>query len=329
VSPTTRQALGVLLAAVLAQLSLAEAQPSKVHRIGLLPFATCRPPNDAGDPLRQALAAHGYVEGKNLVIECRPAPGNPEQHRALAQELANLKVDLLLAQSTPSALAARQATTTTPVVVFGVADPVASGIITSLARPGANITGFSTVGAGQATKTLEVLKEGAPHVIRVAMLLDLSNQAQVAQIPEMDAAAQTLGVKVQRLDVRRPSDLDAALAAVTRERAQGLFVYPLRIPQVDVDRIMSFAATHRLPSVGAIATALRESGILFFYTNSAAEQYQRVGVYVDRILKGAKPADLPVEQPTKYELIVNLKTAKALGLTVPASVLLRADRVIE
>jgi putative ABC transport system substrate-binding protein len=317
---------GSLLAAPFA----AEGQPrAKIHKIGLLPFATCRPPNDTSDPLRQALAKHGYREGENIVIECRAAPGHPDQHRALAQELVNLKVDLLLAQSTPSALAARQATTTTPIVFFGVADPVASGLVASLARPGGNITGLSTAGPGQATKTLEVLKEGAPHLTRVAILLDLSNQAEVAQIPEMDAAAQTLGVKVQRVDVRSALDLDATFAAVIRERAQGLYLYPLRIPQADVERITSFAAKNRLPSVGVIGLAYAAAGVLFFYTNSAAEQFQRVGSYVDKILKGAKPAHLPVEQPTKYELVINLKTARALGLTIPPSLLQRADQVIE
>jgi putative ABC transport system substrate-binding protein len=196
----------------------------------LLPLAACRPANDASDPLRQALGVHGYLEPKTIVIECRGAPRDAEQHRALAQELVDLKIDLLLAQGTPAALAARHATTATPVVFFGVADPVASGLVSSLARPGGNVTGFSTAGAAQATKSLEVFREGVPHLSRVAVLLDLSNHAQVALIPKVDAAAQKLGVKVQRLDVRSSRDLDAAFAAVIRERAQGLYLYPRAFP---------------------------------------------------------------------------------------------------
>jgi putative ABC transport system substrate-binding protein len=328
---TINRVLIVLFAGTVLLLRVtAEGQPpAKIHKIGLLPFATCRPANDSSDPLRQALAKHGYLEGENIVIECRAAPGHPEQHRTLAKELVNLKVDLLLAQGTPSALAARQATTTTPVVFFGVADPVASGLVMSLARPGGNVTGFSTAGPDQATKSLEVLKQGAPHLTRVAILLDLSNQAEVAQIPEVDAAAQTLGLKVQRVDVRSAPDLDVAFAAVIRERAQGLYLYPLRISRADVERIVSFAAKNRLPSVGVIASGYAAAGVLFFYTNSLAEELQRVGVYVDKILKGNKPADLPVEQPTKYELVINLKTAKALGLTIAPSLLLRADQIVE
>ncbi len=250
---------------VLVLAAAAKAQPpAKTHKIGLLPFTMCRPTNDTSDPLRQALAVHGYLEGKNIVIECRAAPGNPEQHRALAQELVNLRVDLLIAQGTPSAVAARQATTATPVVLFGVADPVGSGLVASLARPGGNITGLSSAGAGQATKSFEAFKEGAPHLTRIAMFMDRSNQAQVAQIPELDAAAQTFGVKVQRVDVRSAADLDAAFAAVLRERAQGLYLYPLRIPRTDVERIVGFAAKNRLPSMGATTSAYAATGLLFF-----------------------------------------------------------------
>jgi len=301
-------------------------QVGKVYRIGHLAFSTCPAAPYTNDPLRSALRDLGYVEGRNIVIECRGPAGQAARLNDLAAELVRLKVDVLLAQSTPSALAAQRATTTIPIVVFFVLDPVASGLVANLRRPGGNITGLSAVGP-EATKGLELLKEGVPFVSRVAILFDRSNPAELAQVSQQEIAAKALGLELQRIDVRSPADLDAAFAAILRERAHALYLYPLRIGRPEVERVVGFAVKNRLPTMGLLGD--RTAGVLFFYGPSIVEHYQRLASYVDKILKGAKPADLPVEQPTKFELVINLKTAKALGLTIPPSLLLRADQVIE
>jgi putative ABC transport system substrate-binding protein len=212
--------------------------------------------------------------------------------------------------------------------MFNVADPVARGLVASLTRPGGNVTGLTNLVEGQTLKSLEMLKEGAPRISRVAILMDPSNQAQVALSAEQDIAAQTLSLKLQRLNVRGQSDLDATFAALLRERAQALYLFPLRIGQAGAKRIMEFAIKHRLPTLGGVSVLYPQAGVLFFYSHSLAEQFQRLAAYVDKILKGAKPADLPVEQPTKFGFVINLKTAKLLGLTIPQSLLVRADEII-
>jgi putative tryptophan/tyrosine transport system substrate-binding protein len=318
------------LAGVIAVPRAAEAQEAgRVHKFGFLAFSTCQSQDPVFRQFRQALATLGYVEGKNIIIQCSVAADQPDHNRVRAEELVRLKVDLIVAQGTPSALAAQRATRTTPIIMFNVADPVARGLVASLTRPGGNVTGLTNLVEGQTLKSLELLKEGAPRVSRVAVLIDPSNQGQVALSAEQDVAAQTLALKLRRIEVRDGSDLDAAFAAILRDRAQALYLLPLRITPAGAERIMEFAIKHRLPTLGAVSLLYPRVGVLFFYSHSLAEQFQRLAAYVDRILKGAKPADLPVEQPTKFELIINLKTAKALGLTIPSSVLARADQVIE
>jgi putative tryptophan/tyrosine transport system substrate-binding protein len=303
-------------------------QASKVYRIGFLSYQGCPiPPNSMG-PFRQGLRELGYVEGQNIIIECRGAPGAADRAPDFAAELVRLKVDVLVAQGTASALAAKQATKTIPTVMVYVGDPVGSGLVTSLARPGGNVTGSSVLTPDMVPKALEILKEAAPSVSRVAVWIDPTQPGQTLPDKQMDAAAKILGVRPERVDVRTAANLDAAFAAALRQRAEALFVYPLPIPPLDFQRIVQFAIKNRLPTMAIIPQRARE-GMLMSYGPNQADSYRHAAMYVDRILKGAKPADLPVEQPTKFELVINLKTAKALGLSIPPSLLQRADEVLQ
>jgi putative ABC transport system substrate-binding protein len=300
----------------------------KVYRIGWLSYFGCPIRPEFMGPFRQGLRELGYVEGQNIIIECRGAPGAPDRLPGVAAELVRLKVDVLVAAGTASALAAKQATKTIPIVMVYVGDPVGSGLVTSLARPGGNVTGLSVLTPDMVPKALEILKEAAPSVSRVAVWMDPTNPGQTLPDKQMDAAAKILGVRLERVDVRTAANLDAAFAAALRQREEALFVHPLPIALLDVQRIAQFAIKNRLPTIALYAQNVRE-GMLMSYGSNFAEQYRRAGTYIDKILKGAKPADLPVEQPTKFELVINLKTAKALGLTIPQSLLLRADEVIQ
>ena len=327
----TLGALALSLLAVLVEPAVVWAQPPTTpYKIGLLTGNSCRAedPSEVFRQVRETLAKFGYVDGKNILIECRVAAGGPEETRIPAQELVTLGVDVIIAYGTPPALSAQRATKTTPVIMFNVADPVARGLVASLARPGANVTGLANLAEGQTLKGFELLQEGVPNVARVAVFTDLANEAQAALVAEQNAAARVRGLKLQRVDVRGPSDLDAAFAAILRERAQAIYIYPLRIPRTDVARIIDFAIKHRLPTMAAVSQAFLSAGVLFFHSHSLDEQYYRLGTYVDRVLKGARPAELPVERPTKFDFIINLKTAQAIGLAVPESLLVRADRVI-
>jgi putative ABC transport system substrate-binding protein len=327
-----RSAIALILFAVLAESVVVWARPPDApYKIGLLTGNSCRgeDPSDVFGRVRQALAKFGYVDGKSIVIECRVAAGDPEVTRLPAQDLVALGVDIIIAHGTPPALAAQRATKTIPVIMFNITDPVARGLVASLARPGANVTGLANLAEGQTLKGFELLQEGVPNVTRVTVFTDLANEAQAALVAEQDGAARIRGLKLQRLDVRSPSDLDAAFAAVLRERSQAIYIYPLRIPRTDVARIIDFSIKHRLPTMAAVTQAFLSAGVLFFHSHSLDEQYYRLGVYVDRVLKGAKPAELPVERPTKFDLIINLQTAHAIGLVVPESLLVRADRVIK
>jgi len=308
----------------------AEAQQAaKVYRIGFLSYLGCGASLDAKGAFRQGLRELGYVEGQNLAIECRDARGRVDRFPNLAGELAHLKVDVLVAESTPSTLAAKQATTTIPIVMVGVADPVTSGLIASLARPGGNVTGpmlYPTLEV--AVKVLELLKETVPSLSRVAVLRDPTNPSHLLIDDRVVAAGRALGQKPQFIDVRGVVDFQAAFAAVRNQSAQALLLYPLPLQPPEIRRIADFALTNRLLAV-TVWEGHVEQGVLMFYGAGNADQYRRAGVYIEKILKGAKPADLPVEQPTKFELVINLKTARALGLTVPPALLARADQVIE
>ena len=326
-----RAALGAALTLGFLAASLAaEAQPAgKVPRIGFLSYQGCGVSLDPNGAFRLGLRELGYVEGRNLAIECRDARGQVDRFADLVAGLIRLKMDVLVTEGTPASLAAKQATTTIPIVMVGVADPVRSGLIASLAQPGSNVTGpslFPTLEV--AVKVLEQLKEIVPRVSRLAVLRDPTNPSHILIDDEVVGAGRGLGLTPQRIRVRAAGDFQDAFAAILDQRAQALLVYALPISPADGRRIAEFAQKHRLPAV-TFWEGFAEQGMLMFYGTRLTDQYRRAGVYLDKILKGAKPADLPVEQPTKFELVINMKTAKALGLTIPQSVLLRADQVIE
>jgi putative ABC transport system substrate-binding protein len=272
------------------------------------------------------LRERGYVDGQSIAIESRH--GAMDRLPDLAAELVRLRVDAIVTVATPAALAAKQATSTIPIVMTLVGDPVGSGLVASLARPGGNVTGLSLFSPEVFPKALELLKETVPRVSRVAVLMDPTNPAHVVLKNDLDAAGKVLGVNVQRIDVRSAADLDGAFAAALRQRAGAFFVFPLRLAAPDLQRIVEFAVENRMPTLASFG-AYVEAGGLMSYGPNFRDQLRRAGIYIDKILKGAKPADLPVEQPTMFELVINLKTAKALGLTIPQSVLIRADQLIQ
>jgi ABC-type uncharacterized transport system substrate-binding protein len=320
---------GLTLGTLALPLATSAQQAGKVYRIGFLSYAGCPVHPVTMGPFRQGLRELGYVEGQNIIIECRGAPGAADRAPGFAAELVRLKVDVLVAQGTSSALAAKQATKTIPIVMVYVGDPVGSGLVTSLARPGGNVTGLSVLTPDIVPKALEILKEAAPSVSRVAVWIDPTQPGATLADRQMDAAAKILGVRPERVDVRAAANLDAAFAAALRQRAEALFVYPLPIALRDGQRIAQFAIKNRLPTITILVPQYVREGMLMSYGPNQADSYRRAGTYIDKILKGAKPADLPVEQPTKFELVINLKTAKALGLTIPRSLLSIADEVIQ
>jgi putative ABC transport system substrate-binding protein len=323
-------ALGVLLALGIfaAPAPAAAQQAGKVYRIGFIAMA----PPATTEPLlaafRQGLREHGWVEGQNVTIEQRWAEGAIAQLPGLAQELVRSNVDLILAWGTPPTAAARQATKTIPIVMVGVGDPLGSGFVASLARPGGNVTGVTNIARDLSAKVLELLKEVVPRAKRVAVLRSATNPVSEVFLKETRAAADTLGIRLQVVGVGQPDELDGAFAAMGRERAEAVTVLadPMFISQRE--RIAKLAVGHRLPSAFPRRESVEAGGLLSYGPN-LRDQVRRAAAYVDRIFKGAKPAALPVEQPTTMELVINLKAAKALGLTIPQSVLLRADHVIE
>ncbi len=318
----------VLLAAPLA----AEAQQAaKVARIGYLSTNLAANPH-LHEAFLQGLRDLGYVEGRNVVIEYRDAEGKPERLPALAAELVALKVDVIVvAEAHHAALAAKQATRTIPIVFAAAADPVESGLVTSLARPGGNVTGLSIVAPELVGKCLELLKQAVPGVSRVAVLWEpgaVGERTEKDMLKEADVAARALGVRLQFVEVRGPADFDRAFSDMTRARAGALTVLPSNMFVNERRRLVDLAAKNRLPAVYPWRESV-DAGGLMAYGPNLADLFRRAATYVDKILKGAKPADLPVEQPTKFELVINLKTAKALGLTIPPSLLQRADEVIQ
>ncbi|MBI4593236.1 MAG: ABC transporter substrate-binding protein [Candidatus Rokubacteria bacterium] len=301
---------------------VADAQPSAtIPRIGLLGDV-------AWEPLRQGLRELGYVEGKNIVLESRRSEGRSERWADLAAELVRLKVDVIVIVGTPAALAAKRATTTIPIVMAVVGDPLSTGLVASLARPGGNVTGLTQLGAGLATKRLGLLKEVLPDMSRVAFLWNPANPDQQSHFNEVQAGARALGVTLQSVGVRSREELERALATMMRERPSALLMTADTVHQRHIDQIISFAAKNRLPAMYQLKENVERGGLMS-YGASRPDLIRRAAVYVDKILRGAKPATLPVEQPTKFEFVINMKTAKALGLTLPPSVFLQADRVIE
>jgi len=321
--------LSILVVAVLLAVGVtAEAQqPKKVPRIGFLGGASASFYAARTNAFRQGLNERGYTEGKNIVIEYRYAEGKFDRLPDLAAELVGLKLDVIVAAPTPSVLAAKKASATTPIVFASVVDPVASGLVASLARPGGNITGLTILGPELSGKRLELLKEVLPNVTRVAALWNSANPAQELIWKEMQAAAQELRLQLQSLEVRSANDFDIAFESALRERAQALIPSGEPLINTQLKRIVEFAAKNRLPAMYA-GPEVVDAGGLMSYAPNYTDQYRRAAVYVDKILKGTRPGDIPVEQPTKFEFVINLKAAKQIGLTIPPNVLARADRVL-
>ena len=299
-------------------------QPTKLPRIGILG-------NEDSPPwqgFRQGLRDLGYVDGRNVTMEWRWSEGKTERLPALAIELVQLKVDVIVASGTQAVRAAKQATSTIPIVMAVSSYPDKIGLVESLARPGGNVTGLSNVGPELMGKKLELLKEIAPKVSRVAVLWNPASPVEPLAFREMVAAAAVAGAEIQSIEVRTPDDYAAAFATVTGSRADAVYALGNPVNFKNRQLITDFALKSRLPSIYDERLFV-ESGGLLSYAPSFTDLFRRAATYLDKILKGAKPADLPVEQPTKFELVINLKTAKALGLTIPQSLLLRADEVIQ
>ncbi len=320
-------------AAVTWPFAVCAQQPPKVARIGCLVTGSLESPEARAmlDPFRQGLREHGYVEGQNIVIEYRSADGKIERFQHLATELTNLKLDLILAPNTPAARAVQHATTTIPIVVPAMGDPVGDGLVASLERPGGNITGLTFLGPELATKRLELLKQALPNASRVAALWHpgaFGESTTREMLQATNGAARALAVEFQLVSVRGPDDFDRAFSAMTTNHADALIVLPSAMLFNERKHIVGLATKHLLPSISA-AREFAELGGLIAYGASLTDLHRRAATYVDKILKGAKPADLPVEQPTTFELVINLKTAKALGLDVPNTLLVAAGEVIE
>ena len=307
----------------------ARAQPArKVYRIGMLETIseTLNAANLAA--FRESLHDLGYTERKNFVIEYRSADGRAERFADLATELVDLKVDLIVTRGTPATLAAKTATTTIPVVMAAVSEPFGSGLVVSLARPGGNITGLSSFATMLDAKRVELLREAVPGIARIATFLNMGNPVQSGEWKAIEVAAQSMGIQPQLVDLRRVEDIEPAFRAAIAQHAEALVVGIDAVMQANPRLIAELAAKHRLPAIYA-SREFVEAGGLLAYSVNYLDLYRRTAIYVDKILKGAKPADLPIEQPIKFELAINLTVAKALGLTVPPTLLARADELIE
>jgi putative tryptophan/tyrosine transport system substrate-binding protein len=311
-----------------APLAAGAQRPGQVYRIGILETRSAFLNATNLDAFRQALRGLGYTEGQHLEITYRSSDGRDERFSGLAGELVRLKMDVILTRGTPAALAAKSATRTIPVVMASSGDPVGSGLVASLRRPGGNVTGLSSYDVEIHAKRLDLLREVRPRLTRVAGLFNMGNPVLPLAWKEVQRAAESLGIHAQLLDVRRPEDLPRAFDAAAKERAEALIVGLDGVTQRNLRLIAELAAKNRLPSIYA-TREYAELGGLVTYGVSDRHQYQRAATFVDKILKGAKPGDLPIEQPDTFDLVINLKTAKALGLTMPQSLLQRADQVIE
>ena len=320
--------IGILALGTLGAPLSAEAQPAgKIYRIGMLEMAS--PALNAAnlDAFRQGLRELGYVEGQNLAIEYRSADGRFERLPALATELVRLKVDLIVTRATSGALAAKAATKTTPIVMAGAGDPVGAGVVAGLASPGANVTGLSAVIPELTGKRVELLRELVPRATRIAAMLDMRTAVSQPVWNQIETAARALGMQPQLVDVRKAEDLGRAFETAVQQRAEALFVAEI-IMQANRRPIVDLAAKHRLPTIYASRESVDVGGLMSYGPN-ISDLYRRAASFADKIFKGARPGDLPVEQPTKFELAINLRTARALGLAVPQSLMLRADHVIQ
>jgi putative ABC transport system substrate-binding protein len=323
----------LVLAATLLLITMpfpAEAQQTTtVRRLCFLGFvASQRGDGTTFSGLLEGLQVLGYEEGRNIQIDYLSADGKFDRFPTLADECVRRKADIIVTVTTPGALAAKRATTTIPIVAGPTGDPVGTGIVANLARPGGNVTGFSLMGPGLSAKRLELLKEAVPKLSRATLLANLSDPIAEPQVKEIEHAAQSLGVSLRVRDVRKPDDLATAFAATTRDGDQGILTTIESIFLAQRSRVVQLAAQHRLPAMYPYRSVTDIGGLMSYGPDLTALSH-RVAMYVDKILKGAKPADLPVEQPTQFELVVNLKTAKSLGLSIPQSLLLRADHLIQ
>ena len=328
---TDRVVLVVCLALALlsAPLAAVAQAPAKVFRVAYLSAGGRT--QDGGPPaaLREALRTLGYVEGRNIAYETRFAEGRFDRLPGLAAELVGLKVDVIAAQGGKATTAAKEATTTIPIVMaLSSGDAVAVGWIASLARPGGNVTGMSDEVVQLSAKRMEILKEAAPNATRIAVVWNREDQGMTLRYQEIQKAARTLNVEVQPHGVRDPDDFPAAFAEMTRRRPDAMFVVLDALTNLNRKQVIEFAATHRIPTMYEQTFLVRDGGLMS-YGPSAQDELRRTAVYIDRILRGARPADLPAEQPTRYYLSINLKAASALGLTLPPSLLLRADDVVQ
>jgi ABC-type uncharacterized transport system substrate-binding protein len=321
----------VLLLIILASAYLADAQqPKKVPQIGYV-SGTGRPsdPGPYVEALRQGLQDLGYVDGQNIAIEYRGAEGKPGRYASLVKELVQLKVDVIVVPTLPAILAAREATKTIPIVMVANTDPVAVGLVDSLARPGGNITGLSTLAQDLSGKRLELLMEVVPRLSRVGVLRDADSQNSAIAFKEYEATARALKVQLRSLGVRGPNpDLEGVFQAASKERIDAIITITNSNLFIQQKRIVDLAITNRLPSMYQGSTWVESGGLMSYSTNDL-DAFRRAATYIDKILKGTKPSDLPIEQPTKFELLINLKTAKQIGLTIPPNVLARADKVIK
>ena len=306
----------------------AQPQSGKMSRIGFPGNSTAALEANLVEPFRDGLRALGYEEGRTILIEYRWAEGNYARFPALVAELLAANVDVLVTAGTPAALAIKQATTSVPVVMIAVGDPVGTGLVPSLARPGGNLTGLSSIAPDLEGKRLEILREVVPKLSHVALFINSANPFHSLSVRQAQAAAQALAIKLQLLDVRAAEDLDGAFAAILKERPEALLILADRIFLHNRTRMMDFATRQRLPNVNAYRELIEAGGLMSFGP-SYEDMHRRAAIYVDKILKGAKPGDLPVEQPTKFTLVLSLKAAKAIGLDVSPLLLARADEVIE
>ncbi len=329
IGPMAILIFALALSVVTVPLDVSTQQPGRVFRIGFL-FGGVRPSEAERQqfPFRKALREIGYIEDQNVIFEARYAEGKIDRLPDLADELVRLRVDVIVTVGGPPAEVAKRATSIIPIVIVAAGDPVGTGLIASLARPGENTTGITDQTIELIPKRLELLKESVPKVSRVAVLWNSADRAMTLIYRQVETAARALGVKVQPLGVRESSDFDGAFSAITREHPDALFIISDPLIRINRRRVLDFAATNRLPTMHEDNLYAKDSGLMS-YGPSFSDMWPRAAYYVDKILKGARPGDLPVEQPTRFYLVINLKTAKALGLTIPPSVLIRADEVIQ
>lgn len=321
--------VGTMLGLLAAPVPAIAQSPGKVFRVGYLAAPGRTPDGLPPRTLRESLGALGYVEGRNIAYEVRFAEGKLDQLPALAAEIVRLKVDVIATQGGLATVAAARATSTIPIVMaLSAGDAVATGLIASLARPGGNVTGMTDEVVQLSAKRMEILKEAAPKTARIAVVWNRDDAGMTLRYREIERAARTLNVDVQALGVREPGDFQQAFAEMTRRRPDAMFVVADALTSMNRKHLIEFAGTQRIPAMYEFGFLVREGGLIS-YGPSADDELRRAAAYIDRILKGAKPADLPAEQPTRYYLSINLKTAAGLGLTVPPSLILRADDVIQ